>query len=133
MYLRLVLPEKHPDTGVEIGVFEAAYALKREGVPTPTDREELDALLRWFGDELPVPTRFNRSTSKGHYRRATKGISWLKSSAAEHVAKLRRLAQILRDHGHHVDMIKSANPGYVVYQDEHQIVAEPFNDMLKRR
>jgi hypothetical protein len=31
-----------------------------------------------------------------------------------------------------VEMIRSANPGYVVYEDDHQIVAEPFKDMLKR-
>jgi hypothetical protein len=133
MYLRFILPEKHPDTGVETGVFEAAYALKREGALAPMEREELEGLLRWFGDELPVPTRFNRTKSKGHYRRAAKGISWLKASAKRHVERTHRLAQILRDHGHHVDMIKSANPGYVVYEDDHQIVAEPFNDMLKRR
>jgi hypothetical protein len=30
-------------------------------------------------------------------------------------------------------MIKSRKVGYVVYEDEHQIVAEPFSDMSIRR
>lgn len=133
MYLRFILPQTHPDTGVETGVFKVAYALKRNGELSKTERQEIEALLKWFDDELPKPSRFNRTKSKGYYRRAAKGISWLKAAAAEHVAKMHRLAEILRDHGYHVDMIKSANPGYIVYQDDFQIVAEPFNDMLKRR
>ncbi|WP_340119575.1 hypothetical protein [Pelagibius sp. 7325] len=132
MYLRFVVLEKHPDTGVGAGLFGAAYRLQRNGSLSTPERDELLELLDWFGTELSVPERFSRSTSKGHYRRATKGISWLKDSAADHVQKMHRLAQILRDHGHHVEMVRSANPGYLVYEDEHQIVAEPFNDMLKR-
>lgn len=132
MYLRFVLPATHPDTGVDTGVFKVAYALKNEGEISEAERQELTELLDWFGAELAVPDRFSRSTSKGHCRRATKGISWLKASANEHVKRMHRLVQILREHGHHVEMIRSANPGYVVYQDDHQIVAEPFNDMLRR-
>lgn len=132
MYLRFVLPATHPDTGVDTGVFEVTYALRNEGEISEAERQELTELLDWFGAELAVPDRFSRSTSKRHYRRATKGISWLKASADEHVKRMHRPVQILREHGHHVEMIRSANPGYVVYQDDHQIVAEPFNDMLKR-
>ena len=132
MYLRFVLPATHPDTGVESGVFDIAYTLKNEGEISEAEKQELMGLLTWFGAELAVPDRFSRSTSKRRYRRATKGICWLKASAHEHVKRMHRLAQILREHGYHVEMIRSASPGYVVYQDDHQIVAEPFNDMLKR-
>ena len=131
MYLRFVLPRKNSDTGADDGVFEVAYDLQHEGELTPHERQELEGLLSWFGDELVIPTRFNRSKSKGHYRRATKGISWLKSSATAHVAKMHRLAAILATQGHHVRVIKTSRPGYVVYEDDHQIVAEPFNDIRK--
>lgn len=132
MYLRFVLLEDHPDSGVRAGPFAAAYKLRDEGDFTETERQELSALIDWFKAELKVPERFSRSSSKGHYRRAAKGISWLKDSATDHVQKMHRVAQILRDHGYHVELVRSANPGYLVYEDDHQIVAEPFNDMLKR-
>ncbi len=134
MYLRFVLTMQNPDTGVEEGVFSTAYALRREGALSSHERDELGILLRWFGDNLSVPARFNRTKSKGYYRRATKGISWFKSLAGEHIARMYRISAILEIHGHHVSMIKTSKPGYVVYQDEHQIVAEPFNDLrrLKR-
>lgn len=129
MYLRFVLPKRNPDTGIADGVFEVAYELRREGDPSQSDREELGDLPRWFGENLQVPTKFNRTKSKGYHRRTTKGISWLKSSARLHVTKMHRLAALLRDQGHHVTMIKSANPGYLVYEDEHQVGAETFRDL----
>jgi hypothetical protein len=131
MYLRFVLPIKNSDTGGDDGVFRVAYDLQREGDLTPDERQELEGLLGWFGDNLAIPTRFNRSKSKGYYRRATKGISWFKSSAKVHVANMYRLAAILARQGYHVSVIKTSRPGYVVHEDDHQIVAEPFSDIRK--
>jgi hypothetical protein len=132
MFLRFVLPRLHADTGIEDGIFQVAYTLRDGGDVTAEERAELAALLRWFGDHLSTPKRFNRTTSKGFYRRAMKGISWIKPNAREHIAKLHRLAAILRDHGHHVRVMKSRRPGYIVYEDEFQIVVEPFADLRRR-
>jgi len=35
---------------------------------------------------------------------------------------------ILENHGVHVRTIKTVRPGYVVYEDEFQVVAAPFAD-----
>ncbi len=127
MYLRFVLPSVNPCSNVRDGIFEAAYALQEEGGLHDYEAAALDALLRWFEENLPIPSRFNRTRSKGFWRRDSKGISWFKASAHIHVGKVRALTEILENHGHRVQMIKSARPGYVVYEDAHQIVAEPFN------
>jgi hypothetical protein len=129
MYLRFVVPGRHLDSGVRDGTFGAAYALRRGSDLSPYEREELEGLLGWFNDNLDLPFRFNRTKSKGYEDRAAKGISWFKASAEEHVTKMHRLAAILRDQGHHVSLIKTTNPGYLVYEDEHQVVAEPFKDV----
>jgi len=129
IFVRFVLPRMNQDTGVKDGVFSVAYALRREGNLPGDEYTELDSLLDWFGDSLSVPSRFNRTKSKGYLRRNTKGISWLKSSARKHVSQMHRLAKILKKHGHHVTMIKTHRPGFVVYEDSHQIVAEPFRDL----
>jgi len=36
------------------------------------------------------------------------------------------MAQILERNGHYVKKIRTAKPGYVIYEDEWQLVAEPF-------
>ena len=36
------------------------------------------------------------------------------------------LAQYLSEHGIHARMVQTARPGYVVYEDAHQVAAEPF-------
>lgn len=127
-YLRFVVGRIHENTGVRNGLFNDAYALCRGHDLSSADRAALDALLDWFSDHLSVPERFNRSTSKGSYRRSGRGISWLKPSATEHISRMREISRILQEYGHFVTMIKSARPGYIVYEDEHQIVAEPFAD-----
>lgn len=92
MYLRFVLPKTNANPGIKDGILAAAYAVQAKGDLSTYDRDELDALLRWFADDLKKPTRFNRWRSKGWYRRNTKGVCWLKPAAVVHVGKMHRLA-----------------------------------------
>jgi len=130
-YLRFVLQQIHPDSGVPEGLFSTGYALRDDDETPPYDRDNLAAILSWFDDNMEVPTRFNRSSSKGVYRRTTKGISWFKTTAWEHIEKMRDLAAVLAEHGHLIDEIRTERPGYIVYEDTVQIVAEPFADTLE--
>jgi hypothetical protein len=124
--LRFVLPNLHPDTGVRDGIFRAAYALRRGNELSVADRQSLEDLLGWFKANLAIPERFNKSKSKGYYRRRTAGISWLKPTASEHLAKMGELAKLLQNNGYVVSQITTDRPGYVVFEDDHQVVAEPF-------
>jgi hypothetical protein len=123
-----VLQRSHPNTGVEDGVFSAAYELRDRTHAPIQDRELLESLLSWFKTNLAIPERFSRTKSKGYYRRNTAGVSWLKPSAREHIAKMRALVIILEKNGYLVSQITTTRPGYVVFQDEHQVVAEPFRE-----
>jgi hypothetical protein len=129
--LRFVLLRSHPDTAVEEGIFDAAYELRDGALASASDRRLLEDLLSWFETNLAAPTRFNRTSSKGYYRRRTKGVSWLKPAATEHIAKMRELAAILEENGYAVSQVTSKRPGYVVFEDDHQVVAEPFRDVQK--
>jgi hypothetical protein len=46
-----------------------------------------------------------------------------------HIAKIREMSYILDENGVYVRTIKARRPGYIVYQDEYQVVAEPFADL----
>jgi len=84
--------------------------------------------LTWFAQHLETPSRFNRTKSKGYYRRNTRGIAWFKDSATEHLARMQEIRRVLEQHGHVVEMISEARVGYVVYEDAFQVIAEPFSD-----
>ncbi|MCB1542131.1 MAG: hypothetical protein KDJ25_15205 [Rhodoblastus sp.] len=109
-----------------------AYRLADDAVASSDDRAQAAALLRWFSDNLPTPTRFNNTTSKGFYRRTTRGVSWFKASAQEHIDKMGALAVLIERYGYQTQRIRSRRPGYIVYEDEAQIVAEPFRDKQGR-
>jgi hypothetical protein len=38
------------------------------------------------------------------------------------------IAAILHAHGVEVEAIRTERPGYVVYEDKHQVAAEPFKE-----
>jgi len=127
-YLRFVVAKRHPQSGVEAGVLSVAYALRNDANTHPDDRTSIEDGLAWFEQHLPTPDRFNRTTSKGHYRRAPRGIAWFRDTAAECISRMHDLKRILERNGHSVEIVRENRVGYVVYEDEFQVVAEPFSD-----
>lgn len=128
MYLRFVSAEIDWHSKVEAGIFTAAVMLLSGGSLAPYDEERLAELFRWFDDHLEEPPRFSRRRRPGGPRRA---VCWFKPEAREHLAKAHEMAALLDAYDVPVRMIKSARVGYVVYEDEHQIVAEPFADLRR--
>jgi hypothetical protein len=127
-YLRFIVAADHPDTGVADGVFRTAYALRDDPRVSSTDRELLAEKLAWFSNSLPVPKRFNRTSSKGYYRRKTRGIAWVRDNAREHITRMHEIKRVLEANGHVVHLLREERVGYVVYSDEAQVIAEPFAD-----
>lgn len=127
-FIRFVLASRDPDSGVEAGTFTLAYKLRDSPHLQAADRELLTETLAWFGKNLETPTRFNRSTSKGFYRRNTRGIAWFKDTATEHLARMHSIKAILEKYGHSVTMLSETRVGYVTYEDACQVIAEPFSD-----
>jgi hypothetical protein len=127
-YLRFVVSDRHPDTGAAAGVFTVAYALRDADETSKTDRAALEGLLGWFLKNLPIPTRFNSSASKGYYRRQTKGIAWFRDDALEHISRMHELKRILESNGYGVHLVRESRIGYIVYKDDAQVIAEPFAD-----
>lgn len=125
MFLRFVSAEVDRRSHVSAGIFMAACKLRDEGELSDYEYETLMDLLYWFSLYLERPDRFSRSSRCETY----KAICWFKSSAREHLAKIREMVLVLENNGMFIRMIKSPRVGYVVYEDEHQVVAEPFADM----
>jgi hypothetical protein len=118
-YIRFVVGRKDDESQVEHYIFQAAaLALEWRDV-TGSDAEELKVIRAWFNKNLEKPTSFGRDQLR-------LGISWFKTGSTEHIARIWEMVRILERNGIYVKKIRTDKPGYVVYEDEWQIVAEPF-------
>jgi hypothetical protein len=127
MYVRFVVAKRHPDTGVQAGIFEATDLLPRTGDLPDWDERRLSELTYWIHEHLPFPGRVARSRRpNGHHA----AISWFKASAHKHIAQARELAAILEEHGIGTEVLTTDRPGFVVYEDDYQVLAEPLRSEL---
>jgi hypothetical protein len=118
-YVRFVIGRKDEDSHVEQGIFQAAArALEWHNI-TGSDADELYELRAWFNENLEKPTSFGREKLR-------LGICWFKTGSTEHISRIWEMVRILERNGIYVKKIRTDKPGYVIYEDEWQLVAEPF-------
>lgn len=125
MYIRFVVHRLNSQSGRREGVFQALFSMRSAGDLTEAEEARLKDLFRWFGDHLLEPDRLARSRNT---RAKQVAICWFKESAAEHIRRMRELVAMLEAHGVAVEVLTTDRPGYVVYEDDHQIAAKPFRD-----
>jgi hypothetical protein len=126
-YIRFVIGRKDEGSQVDLGIFQAAaHATERRTVVGP-DAVELKQLQVWFDKNLAKPTSFGRGKLR-------LGICWFKTGAAEHISRIWEMVRVLERNGIYVKKIRTEKPGYVIYEDDWQLVAEPFRkDTLPRK
>ena len=118
-YVRFVIGRRDEDSHVEQGIFQAAVlALEWQNI-TGSDADKLSELRAWFSENLEKPTSFGRDKLR-------LGICWFKTGATEHISRIWEMVNILERNGIYVKKIRTDKPGYVIYEDEWQLVAEPF-------
>jgi hypothetical protein len=125
MLIRFVTTEIHEDSQVAAGIFMAAQKLRDRGDLPFYEYEAMADVLAWFDLYLAEPWRFSRTLR----RRQPRAISWFRSSATEHIRKAWEMAAVLENNDMPIRLLKTNAPGYVVYEDDYQIVAEPFGKM----
>lgn len=118
-FIRFVIGRKDEDSHVEQGIFQAVARAIEWKTISGADAEELKSLEKWFGENLEKPASFGRG-------RIRLGICWFKIDASEHISRIWQMVRILERHSICVKKIKTNKPGYLIYEDEWQIVAEPF-------
>jgi hypothetical protein len=118
-YVRFVIGRKDEESHVEQGIFHAVgQALEWQTITGP-DADELNELRDWFGENLEKPASFGRD-------KHLLGICWFKTASDAHISRIWQMVQILERNGIYVKKIRTDKPGYVIYEDEWQLVAEPF-------
>ena len=113
MYVRFVRSTLIAGMVARGGFFTAAGAPRRQPDIDPHSAIRVKDLLDWFRVNLAG---------------FTKGLGGFKHEATEMLAKSRDLIVVRPDNGYPVETLRSARIGHVLYEDAHQIVAEPFSD-----
>jgi hypothetical protein len=127
MYVRFVVPEIDETSGCERGIFQAMYRLWRQGDLAPHEEAWWAELRTWLNVDLDEPTRLSRSRRPGASECA---LSWFKASATDHIARAREVVELLAQHNIQSRILTSDRPGYIVYEDDYQVAAEPFRTEL---
>jgi hypothetical protein len=118
-YVRFVVGHRDEDSHVEQGIFQAVARALEWYTITGSDADELNELRSWFNENLEKPTSFGRDKLR-------LGICWFKTDAIDHISRIWDMVLILERNGIYVKKIRTEKPGYVIYEDEWQLVAEPF-------
>lgn len=125
MFLRFVVSRRDPDSGRRQGLFQAGGELLARGELSQTEVDTIDDVRTWFGQNLEAPTRFSLSARPN---RKGQALSWFRSTAIEHIGRMREYQLILEANGIAVETLMTERPGYVVYEDVYQVAAYPFAD-----
>ena len=118
MLVRFSILEADPDSGQKAGVLVAAHTLRDEGELSAQEHEQVRSALQWFNEHVEVPEVLE---AEGNHR----AISWFKPAARVAISKMWELKSLLEHHGLHVEVLRTLDPGLVVYEDELQVVAKP--------
>ena len=129
MYIRFVVHSRSKRSGKRKGIFAAMGEFSRLETVGEEDFNKYREIADWFNSNFDMPGKFTRST-KPHAK--PKAISWFKDSAKEYISRARELCELFEKHGIAVEMVKTDRPGYIVYESDYQVVAEPYNDTSER-
>ena len=123
MYVRFVTDLRDGQSNQQVGVIRSVASLGDRIVPA--DVERLEALFAWFRIWLRVPGRLARSRRRNAQKKA---ICWFKDSSHRCLCKAKEIVAILENNGIATATLITRRPGYIVYEDYHQIAAIPFRD-----
>jgi hypothetical protein len=118
MYLRFQTMIPDPKSGRPTGIFVAAHQLRDSNGISVADEKWLRDYLSYFNEHLKIPACLKSS----EHRRA---ISWFKEGS-KMIDRVWTLKAFLEEQDIFIDVITTRDPGTVVYEDGHQVVARPM-------
>lgn len=126
MLIRFCLLRRDPHSHSPQGVFQAAIELRDAGQLEAYEEDWLERDLSWLRMHLPSPDCLR---DRGNDR----AICWFKPSARRAIDKVRGIVALLHTRGIFVTMVRTVDPGTVLYEDQWQVVAKPRRRHFARR
>lgn len=129
MYIRFTTKFVNEYGETHTGIFSALRFIREWSLTQDEDVNKLKDLRDWFNANLEAPDRFSNATNKNP---AAISLSWFKDSSKEHIKKIYEIRYILEKYGIMIEVLTTKNPGYIIYEDEHQVSAIPFRNDRKK-
>ena len=110
--------------GVKIGIFGLANGLAREGALTEQDYQWWTKANTWYDDAYPDPSTIDPSV----YDRGVnpQAQAWFKTTAGQLLARVPHYLTLLDRYGVNWEISRSSNPGIILYEDDVQVVVNPY-------
>ena len=126
MFIRFVSGQIDKDSHVPAGLFCAAFGLLDSNVLPEYELAALREVKEWFNVYMASPFEYL------HYdARYDRAICWFKATAHEHLARAWELGEILERNDVLIWTIRSPRVGYVHYEDDVQVFAQPYTDVRR--
>ena len=125
MYIRFVIGELDEQSRSPAGVFQVAFELRDRNLLEPHEEAWLNEELRWLKMHLKSPDCL---AEPGNER----AICWFHPRALRPIEKVRSIAALLEEKGLQVHMLKTKDPGIIIYEDGWQVAAKPRRKKSKR-
>lgn len=122
VYVRFVCYQLVESQRQRLGLFQALDEARESDNAPSWALAQIGDIYSWFKKNLGVPAQFSRDGWKG---RGQPGLSWFKPVAVDHIRQMHQLKLALEACGVHVDVLTTRDPGHIIWQDQHQLVAEP--------
>ena len=103
----------------KVGIFQIAGAVCDDHETFAYFADAIGEQLNWFNTYLHVPK---------YYTWDDRVIFWFKDSAHEPLARIWAMKPHLEACGYWIDVVKTARPGRIFYEDGWQIAAKPWRD-----
>lgn len=121
VYIRFVCFRLVEGQRQRLGLFQALDEARDCDFAPAWALRQIGEIYGWFKQNLTVPGKFELSWGG----RGRPGLSWFKPVAAEHIKQMHHLKLAVEECGVHVEILTTRNPGSIIWQDEHQLVADP--------
>ncbi|MEW1724444.1 hypothetical protein [Streptomyces sp. NPDC093109] len=112
------------------GVFALTNGLAREGVLTEEQRRFWRTNNDWYDTHSPDPAAVDPAAYDPALNPGA--VTWFKASAEDLIKRVDGYLDILAAHGVECRMMRSPDPGRIVYEDDHQIVVVPHLQPRRR-
>jgi len=104
------------------GIIGETRLLRDKGILDQYQVSMLEEIYAWLNTNLPVPP-----FSSGLWPKDA--VGWFKDDAGESLQKMWEIVTILKKHGVPVRLLRSANPGKILYEDSYQVVVEEWRNL----
>lgn len=104
------------------GIVIEARFLREDGRLSAGEAGLLEEAYTWLNDHLPVPPFSTRSWPRD-------AVAWFRDDAHDAIGRMWNLVTLLEEHGRPVRLLRSKNPGRVLYEDDFQVVVEEWKHL----